>query len=155
MGKKKKAQGSLEFLMTYGWVIFVVLGVLAAFTFIGVLKPETFVTERCFMAPPLFCEDVHFDALTGDVSLRIHNSFIEDINVNELQLSGREECYILLPNPNDKIIESDSYKEFVIDCDFTPGQNIRSTVELKYSEAGSPEGLEKVSRGEAVGSLAV
>ena len=101
--------------MTYGRVIFVVLGVVAAFTFFGVLKPETFVTERCLMSPPLFCEDVHFDVLTGDVSLRIHNSFTDDINVNELQLAGREECYILLPNPNSRTIPSDSYKEFVID----------------------------------------
>ncbi len=153
MKRGKIAQASLEFLMTYGWVIFVVLGIIAAFSFIGVLKPETFVTERCLLAPPLFCEDTHFDALTGDVTLRVRNSLRERINVNELELSGEENCYILLPNPEERDIATDSQRDFIIDCDFDPGTSIRSTLELHYAEEGAPEGLDKVSRGEVFGKV--
>ncbi|HIH17981.1 MAG TPA: hypothetical protein HA282_01265 [Nanoarchaeota archaeon] len=151
--KSKIAQASLEFLMTYGWVIFVVLGIIAAFSFIGVLKPETFVTERCLLAPPLFCEDTHFNALTGDVTLRVRNSLREGINVNELGLSGEESCYILLPNPDERNIVSDGQRDFVLDCDFDPNTNVKSALELHYAEDGAPEGLDKVSRGEVFGKV--
>ncbi len=43
----KRAQAALEFLMTYGWAILVVLAAIGALAYFGVLSPTNFVPERC------------------------------------------------------------------------------------------------------------
>lgn len=39
---KKKSQAAMEFLMTYGWAILVVLVFLGALTYFGVFNPDNF-----------------------------------------------------------------------------------------------------------------
>ena len=41
----KKSQAAMEFLMTYGWAILVVLVAIAALAYFGVLDPNKFVGE--------------------------------------------------------------------------------------------------------------
>jgi len=42
----KKSQAAMEFLMTYGWAILVVLVAIAALAYFGVLSPEKFLPDR-------------------------------------------------------------------------------------------------------------
>ena len=51
----KKSQAAMEFLMTYGWAILVVLAAIAALAYFGVLSPEKFLPEKCVLAPGLAC----------------------------------------------------------------------------------------------------
>jgi len=39
----KRAQAAMEFLMTYGWAILVVLVAIGALAYVGVLSPEKFL----------------------------------------------------------------------------------------------------------------
>lgn len=48
----KRAQAALEFLMTYGWAILVVLAAIGALAYFGVLSPSNFVPERCVTSNP-------------------------------------------------------------------------------------------------------
>ena len=50
-----KAQAAMEFLMTYGWAILVVLAAIAALAYFGVLSPEKFLGEKCIIEPGLTC----------------------------------------------------------------------------------------------------
>ncbi len=43
----KKGQGALEYLMTYGWAILVIVIVVAALFALGILNPGTYVQENC------------------------------------------------------------------------------------------------------------
>ena len=45
----KKAQAAMEFLMTYGWAILVVLVVIGALAYFGVLNPRNLVPNSCKM----------------------------------------------------------------------------------------------------------
>ena len=148
-----KAQASLEFLMTYGWAILVVLIAITAFSFIAVVKPQTFISERCILNLPLFCEDAHLDSTTGDLVLRIRNSLSDDISINEIELQ-EDSCYILiLRHTLENKIAQNSEKDFILDCDFKKGQKINSEIKIKYAESGLPEGLEKISKGELIGKV--
>ncbi|MBI1979078.1 MAG: hypothetical protein HYS62_03415, partial [Candidatus Aenigmarchaeota archaeon] len=40
LAKQRKSQAAMEFLMTYGWAILVVLAAIAALAYFGVLSPE-------------------------------------------------------------------------------------------------------------------
>jgi len=51
----RKSQAAMEFLMTYGWAILVVLAAIAALAYFGVLSPEKFLPEKCLLAPGLAC----------------------------------------------------------------------------------------------------
>ena len=51
----KKSQAAMEFLMTYGWAILVVLAAIAALAYFGVLSPEKFLGEKCIVEPGLAC----------------------------------------------------------------------------------------------------
>ena len=50
-----KGQAAMEFLMTYGWAILVVLAAIAALAYFGVLSPEKFLPEKCILEPGLAC----------------------------------------------------------------------------------------------------
>jgi len=51
----KKSQAAMEFLMTYGWAILVVLAAIAALAYFGVLSPEKFLPEKCLMETGFTC----------------------------------------------------------------------------------------------------
>ncbi|MDP3733397.1 MAG: hypothetical protein Q8Q91_02535 [Candidatus Daviesbacteria bacterium] len=53
--KQEKSQAAMEFLMTYGWAILVVLAAIAALAYFGVLSPEKFLGEKCIVEPGLAC----------------------------------------------------------------------------------------------------
>ncbi len=53
----RRAQAAMEFLMTYGWAILVVLIVIGALAYFGVLSPSTLLPEKCTFPVSLSCTD--------------------------------------------------------------------------------------------------
>ena len=60
----KRAQAAMEFLMTYGWAILVVLVAIGALAYFGVLSPEKFLPSSCSLPSGLGCID-HKATATG------------------------------------------------------------------------------------------
>lgn len=149
----EKAQASLEFLMSYGWIIFVAMAAIAAFSFFGVLNPTSFVGQRCLLSPPLFCDDFSFNTLTGDIILRIRNGLQNDVNINEIQID-KEGCYsLIMRGTGEETIKADSTKDFMIDCDLLEGHSIKGDIEIRYAEYKAPLGLEKIAKGQIAGRV--
>jgi len=82
----KKAQGALEFLMTYGWAFLVILIMIGALAYFGVLSPTKFLPERCTFGSQFLCKDyvVEYDgvASTVDVTVKLQNNLGQAIYVN-------------------------------------------------------------------------
>ncbi|MBI5391980.1 hypothetical protein HZB00_03170, partial [Candidatus Woesearchaeota archaeon] len=53
----KKGQAAMEFLMTYGWAILVVLVAIGALAYFGVLSPSRFLPRSCTIGPGFSCDD--------------------------------------------------------------------------------------------------
>ena len=53
--KNKKSQAAMEFLMTYGWAILVVLAAIAALAYFGVLSPAKLLPEKCVIEAGMTC----------------------------------------------------------------------------------------------------
>ena len=51
----KKGQAALEFLMTYGWAILVVLAAIAALAYFGILNPSKFTPDTCIASSGMGC----------------------------------------------------------------------------------------------------
>jgi len=76
----KKGQAAMEFLMTYGWAILVVLIAIGALAYFGVLNTSRFLPESCTIAPGIGCK---FQVPTDDLTLRLTNGMGQDVtNLN-------------------------------------------------------------------------
>jgi hypothetical protein len=78
MFRKNKAQAAMEFLMTYGWAILVVLAAIGALAYFGVLSPDRFLPEKCTLPSGVACLD--FTGSQSVVNMMIQNSAGFDMN---------------------------------------------------------------------------
>jgi len=82
----RKAQAALEFLMTYGWAILVVLVAIGALAYFGVLSPDRFLPSKCTLPSGIACTDFVVGATSIQVTLR--NGLGSDINTVTVAASG-------------------------------------------------------------------
>ncbi len=83
---KTKAQAAMEFLMTYGWAILVVLAAIAALAYFGVLSPEKFLPEKCTIAPGIAC--VSHKVEVTQATLVLSNGMGKDLKINSMNVAG-------------------------------------------------------------------
>ena len=83
---KRNAQAAMEFLLTYGWAILVVLAAIAALAYFGVLSPERLLPEKCLLEPGLACVQHKVDPTT--ITLVMINGLGRTIKVTDLQVGA-------------------------------------------------------------------
>ena len=81
----RRSQAALEFVMTYGWAILVVLVAIGALAYFGVLSPANFLPNRCTLSAGISCDDhlVQGGAGPGGVGVvtaRLTNSLGRDLD---------------------------------------------------------------------------
>jgi hypothetical protein len=108
----EKGQAAMEFLMTYGWAILVVLAGIGALAYFGVLDPGSRVPETCIFFPGLSCNDFKVDV--DKVTLVVTNGLGTSLDRIQFTVLGPGTCQ------SDSSIEttlSDGQtKTFVISC---------------------------------------
>jgi len=92
--RAKKAQAAMEFLMTYGWAILVVLGAIAVLAHYGVLSPNNLLADRTISTSGFDVIDqasVYAGSETFVVTLK--NNIGTDISITEIiPATGSEDC---------------------------------------------------------------
>ncbi len=71
----------MEFLMTYGWAILVVLVVIGALAYFGVLSPGRLLPDRCQLPPGVSCEDFSLVRTTNTISLIVTNGLGQPMTI--------------------------------------------------------------------------
>jgi len=86
----------MEFLMTYGWALLVVLIAIAALAFFGVLSPGRFLPSTCNLGIGFACVDFKVSDISDDIDIIVQNGigstldiFSIYVNPNALQCDGR------------------------------------------------------------------
>ena len=74
----KRGQAAMEFLMTYGWAILVVLIAIGALAYFGVLNPSKFLPSSCTIAPGMGCDD--FKVTESTVQVLLRNGLGDDLS---------------------------------------------------------------------------
>jgi hypothetical protein len=98
MYKHKKAQAAMEFLMTYGWAILVVLVAIAALAYFGVFSPGKWLPTACTIGSGFSCVEFKVNGSSaagsgspafdqGNVYVKIRNGQGTTINVNMFNLT--------------------------------------------------------------------
>jgi hypothetical protein len=87
---RKKSQAAMEFLMTYGWAILVVLVAIGALAYFGVLNQGSFAPTMCTLPTGLSCLD-HRVSLNedgfNDLELRLKNNLGYTIKITKIEIS--------------------------------------------------------------------
>ena len=81
----KKSQAALEFLTTYAWAFLVILIMIGALAYFGVLNPSALLPERCSLGSELECRDFKLDATNGAVVIKLVNSVGESISITKIE----------------------------------------------------------------------
>ena len=128
-----KGQAAMEFLMTYGWAILVVLAAIAALAYFGVLSPEKFLPEKCILQPGIAC--VSHKVTPATVTLIISNGLGRTIIVNKIDVGACSEDFSAAP----VTLMSGEQQTFVIDGPPTCGngpakEKFKADITLGYTE---------------------
>ncbi|MBD3355190.1 hypothetical protein GF361_04360 [Candidatus Woesearchaeota archaeon] len=134
----KKAQAAMEFLMTYGWALLVVLAAIGALAYFGVLKPQQFMPEQCVLVPGLACLD--FKVTSSNTTVLISNSMGRDIDISSITIGNCSQMF-------NQTLENGEKSEFILSgCDNgEPGAKFKKDLIIEYINQDS--GFIKTIRG--------
>lgn len=83
---RKGGQAALEFMMTYGWAILVVIVAVSALSYYGVLRADKFIPDSCAIAPGVSC--LSFRATPDSLEMVIQNQLGQDITFTEVSVTS-------------------------------------------------------------------
>ncbi len=96
----RRAQAALEFLVTYGWAIMIILVMIGAIGYFGVLNTDRLIPESCNIGAEFSCDDfiVRADssAARSEVSISVTNLLGKTVDVDPAHiecLSGCQDGY--------------------------------------------------------------
>ena len=97
----KRGQAAMEFLMTYGWAILVVLIAIGALAYFGVLNPGRFLPKSCTLIPGLDCSEFKVSASATQVQLFLRDGLGSSIDFSSLNIDlnsdGVGDCTVVDP----------------------------------------------------------
>jgi len=132
----KKGQAAMEFLMTYGWAILVVLIALGALFYLGVFNPK--VPNTCNIPAPFNCQDVKLDDIANSLTLRMGASGVSSITyapATAIQLNGVA-CVVTNDGDGDAVSPATTMKSALVSVTCTSaiakGQKFSGTIDLTY-----------------------
>ena len=142
-----KAQAAMEFLMSYGWAIIVVIILIAALANFGVIKPGKYLPVSCTFEPGIGCVDSYINTTTFtivlvngmgvDINLKRfdlisvkHNFTTDDITPRNLTDGQKTTYYLTINNSADYLDQ---------------GERGQYDIKITYSKLGSS--LEKILEG--------
>jgi hypothetical protein len=88
MGRFTKGQAALEFLTTYGWAFLVILVMIGALAYFGVLNPDRFVTNYCKLDGQIECNSIALG--TDNISINIKNNLGQQVNITRIEVKESE-----------------------------------------------------------------
>lgn len=150
----RKAQAAMEFLMTYGWAILVVLAAIGALAYFGVLNPARLAPDTCTIGTGFTCDNnVIRDGPTASdtIQFRVVNGNAFDIADANITISNLPAPCVI--NASNAVLavgplpQGASY-DAVYNCDLGGLSAFSATVELDYRRSG-----ETVSRSAGQGRI--
>ncbi len=158
----KKGQAAMEFLMTYGWAILVVLIAIGALAYFGVLNPGRYLPSSCTISNQIGCNEFKVTggaaANTVAITLVLQNgrgtdltlspAFFAQTNIN-LTSPTNINCALSTLNIGSAVNTTNNMTDgasatatFLCPSAMPPaGQKVKGTINIAYIDAGSNLGV--------------
>jgi hypothetical protein len=146
MMKNKKAQAAMEFLMTYGWAILLVLAAIAMLVYF--FKPQDLAAHKCLISNKIMCGDY---ALTSNsLQIQLTNAAGGSINVTEVALLSLEDASLCTDSTSTVIAngQADTFSLATCNTGANAGDVFRGKIQVTYTDTAS--GIEHVEKGEII-----
>ncbi len=133
----KKGQAAMEFLMTYGWAILVVLVAIGALAYFGVLSPEKYLTEKCTISTGsgLFCDDFSIDS-SSTVRLNVKNILSDGVTNVTVTLTNTGGGTGSCTNAAGVDVAADTEGVVTLACDPVLSTKVKGDLVVAYSAGG-------------------
>jgi hypothetical protein len=69
----RRGQAALEFLMTYGWALLMILVAIGAFVYFGVVRGDDKLPSRCTFGPEVICKESWVNS-SGELRFKFKNN---------------------------------------------------------------------------------
>lgn len=136
----RKAQAAMEFLMSYGWALLVVMAAIGALAYFGVLSPEKYIPESCVLEQGVGCAD--FKVTQTDVTLYLQNGMGKHLDISTIDIG---EC----SEDIDERLLNTEFLVVEIPCETgEEGDVFKQRITIHYTVAGSE--LTKEHRGDII-----
>lgn len=80
----KKGNTTLDFLVTYGWAILVIMLTIFTVVYLNKTDPSRFATENCTIIGGVSCEGFQLDSNTNTIFLIVKNKLDESLDASEI-----------------------------------------------------------------------
>ena len=126
----EKGQAAIEFMLTYGWIILVVVIAIGALLYFGFLSPETFSKKHCEITPGLECAE--FRATSNELTLIIENNLGQDIFIKRMH-DPTGKCSF----EEGKTLKNNEKETFVMqNCKYgAKGERLQTEVTVEYQSS--------------------
>ncbi|MFH0870574.1 MAG: hypothetical protein V1866_05980 [archaeon] len=132
----RKGQAALEFLTTYGWAMLVILVMIGALVYFGVLSPSKTLPPKCIVEIGFDCKEYQVTTTSFNISvINKKGEGLKDVNVVEAKSDAASSLTNCLPSG----IQVGADEGFYISCtgDFSASQGDKVNIDftLNYTMA--------------------
>lgn len=155
----RKAQAAMEFLMTYGWAILVVLAAIAALAYFGVLSPGNLLPQKCEFSSGTDCVETPSAVRTANtITVALVNSNGFDMLVGgSIGTAGDYTCNNAVTFADydaDGTWENGEAAVVTFSCTALPDAGERYRTDLSFNYSSSSSGMEHRATGTVAGKVA-
>lgn len=128
----------MEFLMTYGWAILVVMIIIGSLYAMGIFSPN--VPDSCKIDQPFTCVGIRANSVTSRLTFEVSSSGVDTVTSVTVK-NGAADCpgVIGVPSVTDKLKDSDVSQQLVeFQCGNLAKKDVaKGTIEIVWGAAGS------------------
>ena len=134
----KRGQAALEFLTTYGWAFMVILLMIGALSYFGVLNPDRFLPSRCSASAEFTCLDYQISGTTGQAAtVKLINNVGTSIKLDTVLCDWEgESAATAAPTPALNVA-IDAGGDITLVCDFTTANFPAVGNKMKFEVTGT------------------
>ena len=139
----KRGQAAVEFLVTYGWAILIILIAVSVLGYFDFLNPDRYTSQYCDTGPQIVCIE-HFMDTGGTYSLVLRNNHNVDIRIDEITVIVDEDEGSI--SPFRQLQRGDS-ANFTVDLgavQYTRGLNKQADIIVNFRRSGGTNNYDTI-----------
>ena len=138
LGKNKRSQSALEYMMTYGWAILIIVIVAVVLYSMGIFSPSSFLSFSGITGLSGFQPASAACASNGQMIVKLSNSFGYQVSINSINVTTSSG--VSVTQPESATLNPGQTQEFIVFgiCPKTSGSSFSDTITVTYTEPSQP-----------------
>lgn len=87
-----RGQAAMEYLMTYGWALIILVAVISVLFSMGVFNPQNYMSEECSFQPSLPCRGASLSP-NGELKIYMTNGLGYEVDSWEIEVEGKTSSF--------------------------------------------------------------